>query len=234
MNLLDIAIVAALGLFVLSGVHKGFLYTAISVASILVCLMLAFIIMPLAARRVVSNDKIFNSMLYYTEGSEYIYDVEFGKMPITKIDKADLEEIYERSDVAYPMDRRIRENIENASFEDEGITLLGDYYNRTMVLVTINILTFMLIYAAVRVVFAFGLGWWNYAKTLPKLKKVDLPAAIGTGLIRGLLALFVLFMLVPIILTVLPFDVVEDLVDGSTLASFFYRSNFLLSLMPGA
>lgn len=234
MNLLDIVIIAALGLFVLSGVHKGFLYTAISVASILVCLMLAFIIMPLASRRVVSNDKIFNSMLYYTEGSEYIYDVEFSKMPITKIDKADLEEIYERSDVAYPMDRRIRDNIENAAFEDEGITLLGDYYNRTMVLVTINILTFMLIYTAVRVVFAFGLGWWNYAKRLPKLKKVDLPAAIGTGLIRGLLAMFVLFMLVPIILTVLPFDVVEDLVDGSTLASFFYRSNFLLSLMPGA
>ena len=234
MNLLDIVIIAALGLFVLSGVHKGFLYSAISVASILVCLMLAFIIMPLAARRVVANEKIFNSMLYYTEGSEYIYDVEFSKMPITKIDKADLEEIYERSDVAFPMDKRIRENIEDAAFEEQGITLLGDYFNQTMVHVTINILVFLIAYTLLRAAFAFGLGWWNYAKRLPKLKKVDLPAAIGTGLIRGLLALFILFMLVPIILTVLPFDVVEDLVDGSTLASFFYRSNFLLSLMPGA
>lgn len=234
MNLLDILIIAALGLFMLSGVHKGFIYTAISVASILVCIMLSFIIMPAAAKAVVANEKVFNSMLYYTEGSEYIYDVEFSKMPITKIDKSDLEEIFERSDVAYPMDRRIRENIEDAKFEDENITLLGDYYNRTMVLVTINILVFLLIYVILRIIFGFCLGWWNYAKKLPKLKKVDIPAAMGTGLIRGLLALFILFMLVPIVLTVLPFDVVEDLVDGSKLAAFFYRSNFLLGLIPGA
>ena len=234
MNLLDLLIIAVLGLFVLAGVHKGFMYTSISVASVIVCLMLAFIIMPLVAGRVVANEKVFSSMLYYTEGSEYIYDVELAKAPITQIDKAELAEVYERSDVAFPMDKRIRENIEDAAFEDDGITTLGDYYNRTMVLITINILVFLLIYAILRAVTAFGLGWWNYAKKLPKLKRVDIPAAIGTGLIRGLLALFIVFMLVPIILTVLPFDVVEDLVDESKLASFFYRSNFLLGLIPGA
>ncbi|MBO6060519.1 MAG: hypothetical protein J6P98_00175 [Clostridia bacterium] len=233
MNLVDLAIIAMLALFVLSGVHKGFMYTAISVLSMVVCMMLAFLIMPLVSGRVVANEKIFNSMLYYTEGSEYIYDVEFSKMPITAIDREDLEEIYNRSDVAYPMDLRIHENIQDAAFEDDGIIMLGDYFNQTMVLVTINILVFLLIYAALRVVSAFVLGWRNYAKRLPKLKKLDLPAAIGTGLIRGLLAMFILFMLCPIVLTVLPFDVVEELVEDSALASFFYRSNFLLGLIPG-
>ena len=45
--------------------------------------------------------------------------------------------------------------------------------------------------------------------------------------------MFIFFMLCPIILTVLPFDVVEELVEDSALASFFYRSNFLLGLIPG-
>ena len=234
MNLLDLLIIAVLGLFVLAGLHKGFMYTALNTICIIVCLMLAFLIMPLVSQKVTANEKIFNNMLYYTEGSEYIYDVELAKTPITAIPPAQLAEVYERSDVAYPMDRRIEENIADATFEEAGITTLGDYYNRTMVLVTVNILVFLLIYAILRAVTAFVIGWWNYAKRLPKLKKVDIPAAIGTGLIRGVLALFLAFMLMPIVLTVLPFDVVEELVDGSKLASFFYRSNFLLGLIPGA
>lgn len=233
MNLLDIAILAVLGLFVLSGIHKGFIYTAISVVSILVCIMLAFVIMPLISGKIVKNERVFNGMLYYTEGSEYIYDVELSKTDITRVPRADLEEVYNRSDVAYPMDRRIRENIEDAAFEDDNITTLGDYFNQTMVLVTINILVFLLCYAVLRALSAFILGWCNYAKSLPRLKKVDIPAAIGTGLIRGVLCLFLIFMLCPIVLTVLPFDVVEELVDESVLASFFYRSNFLLSIIPG-
>lgn len=233
MNLLDLAIIGILGLFVLSGIHKGFMYTAISVLCMIVCMMLAFVIMPLISGKVVSNESVFNSMLYYTEGSEYIYDVELSKMPITAIDRDTLAEVYNRSDVAYPMDLRIRENIADAAFEDEGITSLGDYFNQTMVHVTINILVFLLLFAALRAVTAFGLGWRNYAKRLPKLKKLDFLAAIGTGLIRGLLALFLFFMLCPIVLTVLPFDVVEELVEESKLASFFYQSNFLLGLIPG-
>lgn len=233
MNLLDMAIAAMLVLFVLSGVHKGFVYTAISVLCMIVCMTLAFIVMPLISRGVVENEGIFNSMLYYTEGSEYIYDVELSKLPITSIDKDELTEVYNRSDVAYPMDIRIRENIEDAAFEDNGITSLGDYFNRTMVLVTINILVFLLIFAVLRAITAFLVGWRNYAKRLPKLKKLDMVAAAGTGLIHGLLAMFLLFMLCPIVLTVLPFDVVEELVEESKLASFFYQSNFLLRLIPG-
>ena len=104
MNLLDVAIAAVLVLFVLSVIHKGFMYTAISVLCMIVCMMLAFIIMPLISHSVVENESVFNSMLYYTEGSEYIYDVELRKLPITSIDKEDLTEVYNRSDAAAPMD----------------------------------------------------------------------------------------------------------------------------------
>ncbi|MBR0134891.1 MAG: hypothetical protein IJM18_01705, partial [Clostridia bacterium] len=67
----------------------------------------------------------------------------------------------------------------------------------------------------------------------PVLRKLELPAAIGTGLIHGVLALFLIFMICPIVLTVLPFDVVSDLVENSKLSHFFYYSNFLLGLLPG-
>lgn len=234
MNLLDFGIMGLLALFMLSGLHKGFMWTAVSVLGSLLAILLAFMITPFISAKVVSDEKVFNQMLYYTEGSEYIYDVEYGKAPISTLSNSTLEDIYNRSDVAYPMDKRIRENIENDAFSKDGINTLGDYFNYTMVHVTINILVFLLVYAVIRLLVMFGLGWWNYAHELPTLKRVDVPASIGAGLIRGIMALFILFMLCPIVLTVLPFEFVENTIENSVFASFFYYSNVLLSLISGS
>ena len=74
MNLLDLLIIAVLGLFVLAGLHKGFMYTALNTICIIVCLMLAFLIMPLVSQKVTANEKIFNSadrMLNTTDSTRY-------------------------------------------------------------------------------------------------------------------------------------------------------------------
>lgn len=233
MNLLDFVILAILGLFVLAGVYKGFLYTSIDILLFILCAAFAFLITPLVAFKVEQNEQVFNTMLYYTEGSENIYDVEYSKKNITEISNAELEDIYEHSKVAYPMDERIRENVATAAFERSNIYTLGDYFNTTMVIFAINVLLFLVFFIALRAILAFLLGWLNYAKPLPVLKKLELPAAIGVGLIRGILALFLFFMIVPLVLTVLPFDFVSDMVEGSTFARFFYYSNFLLRLIRG-
>ncbi len=233
MNILDLAIIAILGLFVLGGLYKGFTHTALDILCYMLCAAFGFLMMPIVSLRVVQNETIFNAMLYYTEGSENIYDVEYIKKDIADISNAELEEIYSRSEVAFPMDERIRENVANAAFESSNIHTLGDYFNQTMVLVTINVMVFLAAFILLRIVFAFAIGWWNYANPLPVLKRFEIPAAAGTGLIHGILAVFLLFMICPIILTVLPFDFVSELVEESKLARFFYYSNFLLALTPG-
>lgn len=233
MNLLDFAILAILGLFMLGGVYKGFVHTALDILCYILCVVFALLMTPILAFRVEQNEEVLNAMLYYTEGSENIYDVEYSKRDIAEISNAELEEIYSRSKVAYPMDERIRANVAEAAFAGENIRTLGDYFNQTMVIVTINIIVFLLLFAALRIVLAFAIGWWNYARPLPVLKKLEIPAALGTGLIHGILAVFLFFMVCPIVLTVLPFDFVSDLVENSKLASFFYNSNFLLGLIPG-
>ncbi len=233
MNILDFAIIGILALFVLLGYYKGFLHTTISIICYMLCTLFAFLMMPIVSFRIVQNESVFNTMLYYTEGSENIYDVEYKKKNIAEISNAELEQIYSRSEVAFPMDERIRANVADAAFSSSNIHSLGDYFNQTMVIVTINIIVFLLLFLALRIVLAFGVGWWNYTKPFPMLKKFEIPAALGTGFIHGVLAVFLLFMIAPIVLTVLPFDFVSDLVENSKLARFFYYSNFLLALTPG-
>ncbi len=233
MNILDFVILGILGLFVLGGLYKGFMHTTIDIICYMLCTLFAFLLTPIVAFNVVQNESLFNTMLYYTEGSENIYDVEYKKRNINEISNAELEDIYEHSSVAFPMDERIRANVADAAFESENIYTLGDYFNETMVHVTINIMVFLVLFMGLRLILAFAVGWWNYASPFPVLKKLEIPAAIGTGLIHGILAVFLLFMVAPIVLTVLPFDFVSDMVEDSMFARFFYYSNFLLALTPG-
>ncbi len=235
LNLLDYAILAVFAAFLLSGVYKGFLSTLLSICSYLVSWLAGIAFIPAAADAVKGSESLFNMMLYYTEGSEYISDAELARMPISSLSTAEISDIVSGADVPYPMGKRILENIASEAFAADGVTTIGDYFNQTIVCVFINILVFLLVFAAARLIFAFVLGGVDYAWKLPVLRAGDGALGGGLGLVRGILALFLLFMLLPIGLVFLagklPF--VTNLINESFFAHFFYRSNFLLSMMPG-
>ena len=126
------------------------------------------------------------------------------------------------------------ENIAKEAFDDENISTLGDYFNLTMVNVFINIVSFLALYLIIRVILAFAINWFDYAYTLPKLKVYDPLFAVAASFIHGMLVLFLVFMLIPVALTLMgSLEFVNELVDGSVFAPLFYKSNFLLSWMPG-
>ncbi len=232
MNILDLAIILILGLYILGGIYKGLVWNLSVLGSYIASWLLAAIFMSTVASGFVQNEKLFDSMLSYTEGSEHIYDVEYAKLPLSQISNSELDEIIERAALPFPIGERIRENIEEEAFSASGVVNLGDYFNESMVMIVINIISFLIVYTIVRVLCAVGINWVDYAFVFPRLRKYDMLVSSAVGLIRGIFAMFTIFMLVPIMLTVLPFDPVRELIDSSFLASFFHRLNFLLRLIP--
>lgn len=235
LNLLDYAILLVFALFLLGGVYKGFLNTLFSIGAFIVSWLLALLVVPLGARAVKSSESLFNMMLYYTEGSEYIADAELARAPIASLSTAEINDIVSRADVPYPMGKRILENIAGEAFAAEGVATIGDYFNQTIVCVFINILVFLVAFALIRLVLAFILSGVDYAWHLPLLRAGDGILGGGLGLVHGILALFLIFMLLPIGLVFLAgkLEFVTDMINGSFFAHFFYRSNFLLGMMPG-
>ena len=228
MNLIDIAVIGVLALFILHGIYKGFLPTLLSIGAYILAWLAAIVLLPVGSNSIRGSEKLFNTMLYYTEGSEYVNDVEL-------VSTDTLNAVFAKADLPYPMAKNIADNIARESFAENGITTLGDYFNQTIVIVFINILVFIAMFAIIRIILAFIINGVDYAWTLPKLRVADRAIAGGIGLIRGILAVFLLFMLLPIVLIVLQgkFAFLTDMVNDSMMAKFFYRTNFLLSMMPG-
>ena len=235
MNLIDIAVIGVLALFILHGIYKGFLPTLLSIGAYILAWLAAIVLLPVGSNSIRGSEKLFNTMLYYTEGSEYVNDVELARKSIDEISTDTLNAVFAKADLPYPMAKNIADNIARESFAENGITTLGDYFNQTIVIVFINILVFIAMFAIIRIILAFIINGVDYAWTLPKLRVADRAIAGGIGLIRGILAVFLLFMLLPIVLIVLQgkFAFLTDMVNDGMMAKFFYRTNFLLSMMPG-
>ena len=235
MNLIDIPVIGVLALFILHGIYKGFLPTLLSIGAYILAWLAAIVLLPVGSNSIRGSEKLFNTMLYYTEGSEYVNDVELARKSIDEISTDTLNAVFAKADLPYPMAKNIADNIARESFAENGITTLGDYFNQTIVIVFINILVFIAMFAIIRIILAFIINGVDYAWTLPKLRVADRAIAGGIGLIRGILAVFLLFMLLPIVLIVLQgkFAFLTDMVNDSMMAKFFYRTNFLLSMMPG-
>ena len=233
MNIIDLAILGILAVFILSGLYRSFLPTVMSLAANVISWASGMIFMPIVSSLVTGNQTIFNMLLYYTEGSEFIGDVELAKTAITDIAPAKLTSIINSSSLPYPFSKEILENINNRAFEASGGITLGDYYNQTIVCVVINILSFLLLFFAIRILLGFIIEGIDYSVRLPKLVQLDKPVSAGFGLLNGVGILFMVFMVLPIVLIVFDFDFVHNLVNNSFFAPVFYNGNQLISLIPG-
>lgn len=233
MNFIDIAILLVLAITVLGGLYRGFVDTGLNIAATVVSWALAMLLIPLVASGIKNNDKLFNMMLYYTEGAEYVAatDVELTRAPISQVSAETLHTVLENADMPRPMDQAVTKNIATEALAADGITTLGDYFNQTIVCVVINIVSILMLFAALRIVFGFIIRGVDFGRGgYPVLQKFDGLIGAGLGLIHGVLLLFVLFLLVPIMLTVLP--KIYEFLSESMFGEFFYQANFLIPLIP--
>ncbi len=237
LNLLDYCVIGVFLIFILRGLYKGFISTTFSIGAFILSWLLALVFMPLGAKVVRSNAQLYDMMLYYTEGSEYIVnnvDVESARLNISTVSSEELNDIVHRADPPYPMDKEILSNIAKEAFAEQSISTLGDYFNQTMVCVFVNILSFFAFFFLFRLIFAFFIEGVDYSWRFPVLRSGDTLLGGALGILRGMLSVFLLFMLMPVLLTIVgQFKLITDMVQESFFAPFFYYSNFLLSMIPG-
>ncbi|MEZ4508966.1 MAG: hypothetical protein R2912_06710 [Eubacteriales bacterium] len=233
MNFIDIAILLVLAITILGGLYRGFVSTVLNIGATIVSVLFGRILIPVVSGLVKSSEGLFQTLLYYTEGSEYvaITDIELTRAPISGISTDQLHVVLENADMPLPMDRCVIKNIAQEAFRDSGVTTLGDYFNQTIVCVVINILALLLLFTILRLVFGFLIRGAEFGRDGFKvLSHADGLIGAGLGLIHGVLLLFVIFLAVPVMLTVLP--MLYKFLSESFFGEFFYKANFLLAMIP--
>ena len=231
--IITILILVVLGLCILAGYYRGVIYSAVSIGLTFLSFFLALLLIPVIAAPVRQSKALYNSLLYYFEGYEFVSrtSVELIHDPVSSIDGETLSEVIENADLPLPLDGAVSKNIRTEAYKAAKITTLGDYFNQTIVDVVLNILSLLFLFVVFRVLFGFILRMIDYGRRgLPTLKRFDPLFSCGIGFLHGVAMLYIFFLLAPIVLTIVP-RLGQMLVDPP-LAGFFYRMNPFMWLIP--
>ena len=231
MNIVDIVIIAILGLSVLVGLYRGFISSVASMGGCLFSLGLSFWLSPKLAAWVQGNPEILKTLASYTDAATKIGDQTLASTSVTSLTPNAIADILGKVSLPAPLNTLLQNNLENQVF---GPTAdVGSYVSQTIVGAILNVICFVLCFVVLLIVLHFILNFLKVVFKFPVLKQLNSIAGGAFGLLRGALLCFVAFALLPLIQTVVPVTGINDLVAQSALAPLFNSGNLILAIMNG-
>ena len=236
MNYLNLFLLILIGVYVLQGFHKGFLVSVGNTVGMAISWIVSFLFSPLMANAI-AEGSFYSFLLNFTEGSARLFDQTQGHQLVSELSAHQIHQLVAQSEAAlpYPFASLIEGNMLEQAFQPQAYITVADYFDFTIANVVVNILAFLIIYIIARVIISLLLNTVNYASPLPMLKHCDGLAGGGVGFARGMFDMLSITMIIPVVLISMPVNIplFDDLLSGSSIATFFYGHNFLLEYISG-
>jgi len=217
-----------IAIYILQGLHKGFLISVANTIGMAVSWLAGFLFSPLMSQAI-AKGSFYNFLFYFTNGVDQLQ--ASGNLAVTTLTQPQIGEIVTNAGLPFPFDQLVTENMTNQVFEAQGFHTVSEYFGYTIT--NVVVFSFLVIYLIARIVISLLVNAVNYASPLPVLRRCDSLAGGAVGVLRGFLGMFALFMIVPVIMISLPADFVTPILNDSSMATFFYESNFLLKGISG-
>ena len=233
MNVIDIVILVVLGASLIYGFYRGFVHTILSVACCLLSVFLAFTYGPKLAAVVSGNQGISSTLATYTDAIARVGDYSLASTPVSQLNDNVIQQVLNSVSLPEPIANILQSNLKTQAFSGTGLTTVNDYVSNTVVGIAVNILSFIAVYAGAYLVLSVIVGLIQAVFKLPLLKHLDWLAGGAFGLVRGGLILYVIFLLIPILSTVIPLDAFNELLAQSTLAPVFQSDGFFVKVITG-
>ena len=234
MNMVDYIVLGIMGLSILFGFYRGFISSVMNTGGCLISFGLSFVLYPKVAEYIQSNEELVRTLLHYTDASSRIGDLEMAITEVAGMSTDKIAQVLEKVSLPPPLDTLLASNMESLAFGvSSGVDTVADYVSQTILNSSINIICFILCFAAVYILLAILVNALKAVFRFPVLKQLDWLAGGIFGFLRGAVVCYAAFAIVPLVLTVVPIDIVSELLAESTLAPIFNNGNLILAIMNG-
>ncbi|MBR6525113.1 MAG: CvpA family protein [Clostridia bacterium] len=233
MNIVDIVILAVVAISVIYGFYHGFVHTVLSVGCCLISVVLAMHFAPQLSAILRSNEGVTQTLANYTDAVARVGDYELASTQVQGMETGLIQQVLSSVELPSSIAVILENNLRNASFSGTFMTTVNDYVSNTVVAVAINVLCFVLCFAVIYLLLSMVVSLIKHVFKFPLLKMLDWLAGGAFGLVRGAVLVYMLFLLVPILSTVLPVDGFDALLQESRLASLFMSDGFFAGVIAG-
>ncbi len=231
MNLVDIVILAILGLSVLIGLYRGFIASVASMGGSLLSLGLSFLISPSIVKAIQNDPNILRTLASYTDAATKLGDQTLAASNVATLTENGITEIINRVSLPAPLSTLLQNNLQNQVFG--AAADVGTYISQTIIGAILNVICFILCFVVLMLVIHLVINFLKAVFKFPVLKQLNSFAGGCFGLLRGVLLCFVAFALLPLFQTLLPIQNINEMVQQSALAPLFNSGNLILAIMKG-
>ncbi|MBQ8202593.1 MAG: CvpA family protein [Clostridia bacterium] len=233
MNVVDYVIIGIIGISVLFGLYRGFISSVLNIGGGLVSFIASFWLYPKLAVLIQNNQELVRTLSHYTDASSRVGDLELAITNVIGLGQEGVRQVLEKVQLPAPLDTILQTNLENHVYASTGVETVAEYVSQTILQASINIICFLVCFAALYIVISVVLNLLRAVFRFPVLKQLDSLAGGVFGLLRGLLICLAVFTLIPLVQTMVPLDVINELLAGSALAPVFMNGNLITAIMNG-
>ena len=234
MNVIDWVILGIIGISVLFGLYRGLIASVASMGGTLVSLGASYWLSPKLVEYVQNHTTLGNTLMSYTDAATRLKDASLSGMGVNGLTQDNISAILSKVSLPAPLDTLLKNNLEKQVYQATGLTQdVGHYVSQTIVSALMNVLCFVVCFVVLLILFHVIINLLKAVFRFPVLKQMNSAAGGIFGLLRGALLCFVAFALLPLILTVVPIEGLNEMVQASTLAPLFNSGNLILSIMNG-
>lgn len=231
MNIIDLAVYGIILISVVAGFYQGFLASVFNTVGYFISMLSASWFYGGAAMRVKVAGKVIPQLLYYSETAGMLGTVEISHTSVNGLSQLQLDSILKGVTLPFPLEKWFSHNVLGAVYAQDGISTLGDYLSRTVAETAVNIACFLAILLGVYIAVTLIVNCVHYVVKLPAVKLFDGVLGGVIGLVRGYFLAFALFLIVPVVLSILPVQQIQDIITSSHTAAFFYQKDFMFNMI---
>ena len=229
MNPFDLIIIAVLLLSVVYAVYRGAVQTVLNTAALILAVLLAYPLSVPLSDAVAGNTAITSQLLTYTDALARVGDVELANTPVTGIEQETVDTVLNSVGLPTALTEILRRNLMSGAKIESDMTV-NDYVKSAVLASAIRILSYLLCVFALYIALALLISLFNYVFHFPLVRGVDWLAAALFGVARGAMLLALIFLLVPLMLTAIPLDLLKDWLTDSSLAAHFMNTSYFTGI----
>ena len=232
MNIVDYVIIGVIAVSVLFGLYRGFIASVLSMGGGLLSFLASFALYPKLAAAIQNNQELQRTLLHYTDASSRIGDLELALTNVVSLGREGIEHVLANVSLPAPLDSILRVNLENLVYGASGSAAsVADYVSQTILQASINIICFLACFFGLYLAISLVLNLLRAVFRFPMLRCADVLTGGVFGFLRGLLICLAFFTLVPLVQTMLPMDIINQLIAESQLAPIFMNGNLITAIM---
>ena len=226
---LDLIVLASIGLSIFLGYKQGLVGVAYKILSFVVAIVLAFVLSGPVSNFIIENTELDETIHNTIQGTLESKKGEETNTIENTIDNTTAEENKAENNVSAVITDYLAEQVKKtaADTQDQVAVSVADGLTNNIVYA----LTFIGIFIVARILLIVIKFFAEALADLPLIKQFNYAGGIAYGILRGLFIVFLFFAIISLLASIANINGFLEIINSSIISKFAYNNNLLLKIL---